>query len=466
MKNRLVAGKTVAEWKENVPLLEDILSTNEVFWTNPKYETFQAASKKVTLTKKDMDEAEARLERFAAYLKIAFPETQISEGIIESSLSSISEMKDYLENRYKETIKGRFLLKRDDTLPIAGTIKARGAIYEVLKHAETLALEQGLLSSIEEDYAIFASERFKSFFSKHKIMVGTTGNLGISVGTVGAKLGFEVIVHMSVEAKQWKKEFLRMRGVTVIEHESDFTRAVTEGRRLSDLDPMSYFVDDEHSVDLFLGYTVAANRLKVQLEKMEIPVDADHPLFVYLPCGIGGSAGGITFGLKQLYGDHVHCFFAEPTHIPSMLIGLTTGQYDKVSVKDFGIDGLTVADGLAVPRTSGFVSRVLENFFSGSYTLDDSETYTLLSALADKESIYLEPAALAGLPGPAYLLRSQAGRAYLAHHQLIDKMQHATHIAWATGGSMVPKEDMDEFYQNGCKVVDYSIDSQKTGKLK
>jgi len=212
---------------------------------------------------------------------------------------------------------------------------------------------------------------------------------------------------------------------------------------------VSYFVDDEHSEDLFLGYTVAANRLKGQLKEKNILVDADHPLFVYLPCGIGGSPGGITFGLKQIYGDNVHCFFAEPTHVPSMLVGLLTGEYDGVTVKDFGLDGLTVADGLAVPRTSGFVAKVLEDFFSGSYTVDDHQIYELLSTLIDQEEIYLEPAALAGVPGSVRLFQSTAGKKYLQDHHLSDKMNQATHIAWATGGSMVPEEDRHVFYAQG-----------------
>nr|WP_281173145.1 D-serine ammonia-lyase [Carnobacterium funditum] len=437
---------------EGTPLFKDIKAAKEVFWINPNKEVFEKAAEKSSISKMDIADADARLTRFASYLKIVFPDTAPTDGIIESPITEIPHMKAYLEEECKGTIEGKVWLKRDDLLPIAGTVKARGAIYEVLKHAEDLALEQGLLTSIEEDYAVFASDKFKTFFSNYKITVGTTGNLGISVGTVGAKLGFEVIVHMSVEAKQWKKNFLRSRGVVVIEHESDFTKAVTEGRQQSDLDPTSYFVDDEHSRELFLGYTVAGSRLKKQLSEKNILVDADHPLFVYLPCGIGGSPGGVTFGLKQIYGDNVHCFFAEPTHVPSMLVGLITGKYNEISVKDIGLDGLTVADGLAVPRTSGFVAKVLENFFSGSYTIDDNETYKLLTALIDQEEIYLEPAAIAGLPGSIRLLQSQAGQEYLKVNNLVDKMTNATHISWATGGSMVPKEDMDIFYKKGKKA--------------
>lgn len=178
-------------------------------------------------------------------------------------------------------------------------------------------------------------------------------------------------------------------------------------------------------------------------------VDENHPLFVYLPCGVGGGPGGVTFGLKLIFKDFVHCFFAEPTHSPGMLIGLMTGLHDQVAVQDFGIDNFTAADGLAVGRPSGFVGKTLENLISGVYTVNDYQLFVLLQVLIDSENINLEPSALAGFPGVVRLFNDTAGKNYLEEHKLNDKLQKAVHISWATGGSMVPEEIMATYYQKG-----------------
>lgn len=361
-------------------------------------------------------------------------------------------MKEKLMNLFEQKISGALLLKLDSHLPISGSIKARGGFYEVLKHAEELAITNGLLS-INDDYTVFDSTKFRSFFSQYTIAVGSTGNLGLSIGIMGASLGFKVIVHMSADAKHWKKDILRSKGVQVIEYQSDYSKAVEEGRKISLGDPNSYFIDDENSSDLFLGYAVAALRLAKQLQEMSIKVDKENPLFVYLPCGVGGGPGGITFGLKLIYQDNVHCFFAEPTHSPCMLIGSMTGLHDKVNVQDFGIDNVTAADGLAVGRPSAFVGKTVENLLSGIYTVDDQLLFKLLAILIDTEGIKLEPSSLASVPGPAKLLSTSEGQEYIEQHQLKGKMNQATHIAWATGGSMVPNDEMERYYLNGKKLL-------------
>lgn len=444
----LMGGKTLEEWKKLFPLMDNIVSTREVFWSNPQYQAFEEATTKLSLGEADVKMAADRLTRFATYMVKVFPETKDTLGLIESPLKRIPKMKQELESMFGRNIPGELLLKCDNQLPIAGSIKARGGIYEVLKHAEDLALRNNMLT-LNDDYSVFDSKLFKAFFSHYSIAVGSTGNLGLSIGIMGAQLGFQVTVHMSAEAKQWKKDLLKSKGVRVVEYTSDYSKVVEEGRKQSDREPNSYFIDDEKSQDLFLGYAVAAYRLKKQLQDLQVKVDENHPLFVYLPCGVGGGPGGVTYGLKLIFKDFVHCFFAEPTHSPGMLIGLMTGLHDQVAVQDFGIDNLTAADGLAVGRASGFVGKTLENLISGVYTVEDDQLFVLLRALIDSDNIHLEPSAVAGLPGIIKLFKNTPGREYLEKHKLNDKLQEATHISWATGGSMVPKEIMAAYYQKG-----------------
>lgn len=441
--------KGIEKLKEGYPLLNKLIATEEVFWVNPNMEKYETAIKDSPLSEENVKDAEERLKRFASYIAKVFPETKETKGIIESPLLKIPSMKQALEKHYKQPILGELLLKCDSHLPISGSIKARGGIYEVLKHAEQLALQHGMLTE-EDDYSILDSDTCREFFAKYSIAVGSTGNLGLSIGIMSAKLGFNVTVHMSADAKQWKKDLLRSKGVNVIEYEADYSKAVKEGRQQADTDPSCYFVDDENSHDLFLGYAVAASRLQKQLEELEIVVDEEHPLFVYLPCGVGGGPGGVAFGLKLLYKDNVHCFFAEPTHSPCMLLGLMTGLHDKIAVQDIGIDNVTDADGLAVGRPSGFVDKTMEPFLSGNYTVSDEELYRLLKELADTENIYLEPSALAGMIGPVKVCKEDA---YLQEQQLMKEMKKGTHIVWGTGGSMVPEDVINGYYKTGERLT-------------
>ena len=442
----------IESWKLNHSQLDQVIEQEPVFWLNPSCRPLNEANQLTKYSKDDINDAEQRLLRFAPYIQLVFPETVSSNGIIESDISEINAIQSKLANDYDFNFPGKLFLKRDDTLPIAGTIKARGAIYEVLKHAEALALEHGIIKDYQDDYTKLASEEARNIFSQYGVMVGTTGNLGISVGVMSAALGFNVTVHMSHDAKQWKKDLLRSRGVTVVEHQTNFTEAVTRGRLQAEQDPSIYFVDDEHSEDLFLGYTVAGNRIQAQLDALNIQVDADHPLFVYLPCGIGGSPGGVTFGLKQMFGDHVYCFFGQPTQMPSMLLGLMTEAFDGVSVQDFDLEPKTIMDGLAVPRTSAIIAKTLQYYFQGGFTVTEEEASYYLSQMIDHETIALEPAAIAGLLGPVRLFTSEEGQAWLHETGLINKLDQITHLAWATGGSMVPEIDMDNFYQAGKNI--------------
>ncbi|HCW7017633.1 TPA: D-serine ammonia-lyase [Citrobacter farmeri] len=428
------------------PLVEDLVALRETTWFNPGTTSLAEGLPYVGLTEEDVKGAHARLARFAPYLAKAFPETAATGGIIESEVVAIPAMQQRLEKQYGQKISGEILLKKDSHLPISGSIKARGGIYEVLTHAEKLAREAGMLTP-EEDYSVLLSPKFTAFFSQYSIAVGSTGNLGLSIGIMSARIGFNVTVHMSADARAWKKAKLRSHGVTVVEYEEDYGVAVEQGRKAAESDPNCFFIDDENSRTLFLGYAVAGQRLKAQFEQQGRVVDADHPLFVYLPCGVGGGPGGVAFGLKLAFGDNVHCLFAEPTHSPCMLLGVYTGLHDKIAVQEIGIDNQTAADGLAVGRASGFVGRAMERLLDGLYTLSDRSMYDMLGWLAQEEDIRLEPSALAGMAGPQ---RVCASTDYQQMQGIsAEQLNNATHLVWATGGGMVPEAEMAQYLAKG-----------------
>ncbi|EKF9627113.1 D-serine ammonia-lyase [Vibrio cholerae] len=435
----------IEQLTEQYPLVKELIELKEVSWFNPSITRLEDGLSYVGLGSEDIQDASQRLKRFAPYLAKAFPETAKTNGIIESEVVPISEMQSVLEREYDTQIQGRLFLKKDSHLPISGSIKARGGIYEVLTHAEKLAIEAGLLTE-SDDYSKLLNEEFRDFFKRFSIAVGSTGNLGMSIGIMSAKLGFSVSVHMSADARAWKKNRLRALGVNVIEYAQDYGVAVAQGRKEAENDPTCFFIDDENSKTLFLGYSVAGERLKKQFDEKGIAVDAQHPLFVYLPCGVGGGPGGVAFGLKMAFGDNVHCIFAEPTHSPCMMLGVHTGLHDAISVQDIGIDNITAADGLAVGRASGFVGRAMERLLDGYLTISDERMYRLLGQLNEAENIQLEPSALAGMIGPIVVTKSVEYRARMQFDDTV--MGNATHLVWATGGGMVPAEEMDSYLKN------------------
>lgn len=438
-------------WCQQHPLIADLVRHAQVAWFNPGVVPCAQALGDVPLGAADIAQASARLERFAPFIASAFPQTAASGGLIESPLRPLPALQAALCDELGIASSGRLWLKADNQLPISGSIKARGGIYEVLKHAEDLALAHGLLKP-GDDYAVLDSDAARAFFGQYSIAVGSTGNLGLSIGVMGARLGFRTTVHMSADARPWKKERLRACGVEVREYEADYGVAVAQGRREADADPNCHFVDDENSTDLFLGYAVAAERLRGQLQGAGIQVDADHPLFVYLPCGVGGGPGGVAFGLKQAFGDAVHCLFAEPTHSPCMLLGVYTGLHEQVSVYDFGLDNHTAADGLAVGRPSGFVGRSMQRLVDGYYTVSDAELFRLLALMDRLEGERLEPSALAGVPGMGQvLLEKQGFRPRMGLDER--RMANATHLVWATGGSMVPEQEMEAYLEKGRAIL-------------
>lgn len=427
-------------------VLTDLKSKIPLLWLNPNQQTASLAFAGLKVDQDDMREAADRLDLFADLLRRVLPELDDTGGIIESPLLTASVLQRAL---VKEGMSfGALYIKADHDLPVTGSVKARGGIYEVLTIAERIAEREGLMSD-DETPSCLSSEKARQHFSLYTISVGSTGNLGLSIGIIARALGFKAEVHMSSDAKAWKKQLLRDRGVKVVEYRGDYAAAVSAARNHARGDGSVYFIDDENSLALFLGYSVAAFRLQKQFDRAGITVDENHPLFVYIPCGVGGAPGGITYGLKRLWGDNVHCFFAEPVSSPCMLMRLAFNNDLYRSVYDIELDNKTDADGLAVATASELAATLIESLVSGIFTVTDDELYRSLYLLEQTESLKVEPSATAGMGGPKWLLQSAVGRSYLDRNELSDKLQQSTHLIWTTGGALMPPADYLGFWKKG-----------------
>jgi D-serine dehydratase len=370
----------------------------------------------------EIEEAKQRLERFRPVLATLFSEgTTRWDGRIRSALLEYPHQSD-LPNVW---------VKADHDLPMTGSVKARGGVYELLCRVEALAIANGIVKS-GAPLTPLLTPTARELFSQHCIVVASTGNLGFSIGLVARAFGLNADVHMSHDAKAWKKERLRRTGANVIEHPCDYTETVAQARAAATTNG-SYFIDDESSRLLFVGYTTAAAELAEQLDERGLKVGPHRPLVVYLPCGVGGAPGGITAGLKAIFGLAVRCVFVEPVASACVFLALAVGKGAPASVYDFGLDNDTIADGLAVPLASKLVLDSVGASIDAAVAVPDSAMLEWVKRAWNESGLRLEPSAASGFAAlPLYLkAASQAGA---------EPPPQAIHVVWTTGGSQLPED--------------------------
>jgi D-serine dehydratase len=364
--------------------------------------------------------AEERLARFRPVLAALFPATSW-DGRIRSAL------RDYPPQDGLPTL----LVKTDHDLPMTGSVKARGGVYELLCRIESLAVAGGLVQP-GASLAPLLTPAAKELLARHRVVVASTGNLGFSIGLVARAFGLAAEVHMSHDAKAWKKERLRRTGANVIEHPCDYTQTVARARAAAQASS-SYFIDDESSRLLFVGYTTGAAELAEQLQQRGLTISFDRPLIVYLPCGVGGAPGGITAGLKTIYGRAVRCVFVEPVASACVFAALAVGNGSPVSVYDIGLDNDTIADGLAVPMASELVMKSVGASIDAAVAVTDASMLEWVRRSWAGAQLRLEPSAASGFAAvPLYLEAARAAG--------LAPPDDAVHVVWTTGGSQLPED--------------------------
>ena len=105
----------------------------------------------------------------------------------------------------------------------------------------------------------------------------------------------------------------------------------------------------------------------------------------------------------------------------------------EVSVKDWGLDGPTEADGLAVGVPSALVWGLVKDLVDGALTVEDPDLFRLLALLRDSTGRRAEPSAASALMGPL----------------VTGGTPGTVHVAWLTGGLFLPEEVFGEMLSRG-----------------
>lgn len=203
----------------------------------------------------------------------------------------------YKSDLYKSKLGDELYLKLDSELKVAHSVKARGGFNEVMVKVEDVLKKNNMLDKFDE----LSLDDIRKIMAAHTIEVSSTGNLGLSLGLCAKAFGFKAKVHMSRDAKDWKKKLLREAGAEVIEYDHDYTYAVKMGRLSAEQNPMSYFVDDEMSEKLFLGYAASIFEVAEQVRSSGMSPSDDEPLHVFFAMRRGRRTWWHRLCLEKLF---------------------------------------------------------------------------------------------------------------------------------------------------------------------
>ncbi|MET0338204.1 MAG: D-serine ammonia-lyase [Caulobacter sp.] len=404
--------------------LENLRSGKAAVWINDDAATTVGDQ---PISRASVQAAAQRLHRFAPLLATLFDDAGW-DGKIASPLIAWPGRHGPLQS---------LLVKADHALPMTGSIKARGGVHDLLAFVERVALEEGLVRP-GESYVALAEPAARETLSLYSATVASTGNLGYSVGLVARRLGLGAEIHMSSDAKAWKKERLRALDAKVVEHECDYTETVARARIAAGGSRRVHFVDDETSADLFTGYAAAAVELTEQLQAQGLRATPSKPLVVYLPCGVGGAPGGVLYGLKALLGEAVIGVFVEPIASACFLAAMGAGGGKPLPVYALGLDNRTLADGLAVPVASALVLEAVGEAIDACVAVSDEAMIAGVREAHSLAGLRLEPSAAAGLAAIEPLMEALTGRPALRA-----RVEGGIHVVWTTGGSQLPQSEFD-----------------------
>ena len=241
---------------------------------------------------------------------------------------------------------GREVLLKAENLQRTGAFKIRGAVNKL----STLSAEERAAG----------------------VVAASAGNHGQAVAWAARELGAPATIYVPLDAPMAKVEACRNYGAQTVMTGADFEDAMAAARRHVE-ETGGTFIHPYEDQLVIAGQGTIALELAEQVPQMGT---------VLIPVGGGGLSTGIAIALRAVRPD-------------VRLVGVQAG-----------LDGYTIADGIAVKVPSDFTMPLLADLLDDMVAVGDEEISEAIVLLLERAKLVVEGA---GAVGVAALLAGKAG---------------------------------------------------------
>ena len=220
-----------------------------------------------------------------------------------------------------------------------------------------------------------------------RLICSSGGNAGLSVATIGEKIGLPVDVFVPITTLPMMIDKLKQRNANVFVGGENWNAADVFARSALANDPFARYIPPYDDPLIWEGHSTIVDELKASFG------DSDKPDMIILSVGGGGLLAGIQRGLDQVGWSDVRVVAVETEGAASFAAAHAAGKIiklEKISTVASSLGALSVTPVVLDPN-----SRAAQ--LTESMVVTDIEAVSACLQFADEQRFLIEPACGAGL---------------------------------------------------------------------
>ena len=283
-----------------------------------------------------------------------------AQGVVDGLTGAIGNTPLIKMHKLSEETQCTILGKAEFQNP-GGSVKDRAALYVVMDAEEKGQLKPG-----------------------GTVVEGTAGNTGIGLAHVCRSKGYKLVIYMPNTQSQGKIDLLRLLGAEVYpvpavawENDQNYNwQAKRHAERVAKEDP-------EHGAVWTNQFDNIANRrAHIETTGPEIWAQTEGKIDAFTcATGTGGTLAGVTRYLKDISGNKVKCYLADP---PGSVLHSYITSGGKLKERQGG----SITEGIGQGRVTDNLKQEVDEL-DGAVHISDEKTIEMVYRCLDEEGLYL-----------------------------------------------------------------------------